>query len=998
MIEVEAPHHHHHHVAAWPPTWQARLGLLAFAVVILGLNAAGVVRQVLGLDTALLIAALGAYPLGMRAWAAIRSRQITYDVTIAVAALIAALAGEFVAAAEVVIIVLVGDALEHWAMHRAERAIAGLMSIQPDRAMVIRDGHEMQVASTDVRLTDRVVVRSGERVPVDGVVAEGEAAVDQSLVTGESIPVLKRSGAQVYSGTILDHGAIQIRPELVGKDTTLARIGRLVADAKRRRPPLVRTADRLSKIFLPVILVSAVAVYFLTGEAIRAAAVLLVACSCALVYAAPAAFAAAIARLAREGILVKGGDTLEALSSVTAVAFDKTGTLTEGRPSVTTIVPSAEFGADELLRLAASAEQLSEHALASALVAEATRRGLDLPRTETFASRPGLGIVGRVEGREVRVGSVAYLRQLAPEGTVDVDGLVAKSGRPGDTHVLVAVDGVLAGVIGLMDTPRADAAAAVAALKTAGVKDIYLLTGDDRVVAEAIAAHVGIDSEHVFANLLPEDKLLRLQELSTGPRKVLMVGDGVNDAPALAAAHVGLAFGRGAADLSAEAAQVVALEPRLEAIAALIVLARQTVRRVRFNIIAFALGVNALAILAAGLGYLKPAASALLHQVVSLVVILGSVSLLIEHRIRDPRAWMEWRATATERLGSWGVSFGVMLNGWLARHGRALARGVVGVGAAAWLLSGVIALGPGESAAIQRFGRLVNAQLSPGLHVRAPWPIEVVTRHAPRRVRVLELGFRSPAVAATGAIDLEWNTPHGEGQVQQVAEENLVLTGDENMSELYAVLQYAVSDPARYLFGVRDGEALVRMVAEGTLRNLAASYPLDAMLTTDRQVLEQKWTDAARARLAALGAGVEVLGIHLADVHPPVEVVDAFRDVASAEEERVMRVNEADAYSKESIPIARGNAKAKLEEAAGYRVNLIDHSQGDASRFLARVSQTGTAALTMFRLQMETLEAVLPGKRVVITDDRKGGKRTLIFVGYGDLLKVLGPPTDDEER
>jgi len=189
------------------------------------------------------------------------------------------------------------------------------------------------------------------------------------------------------------------------------------------------------------------------------------------------------------------------------------------------------------------------------------------------------------------------------------------------------------------------------------------------------------------------------------------------------------------------------------------------------------------------------------------------------------------------------------------------------------------------------------------------------------------------------------------------------------------------------------------MVAEGTLRNLAASYPLDAMLTTDRQVLEQRWTDAARARLASLGAGVDVLGIHLADVHPPVEVVDEFRDVASAGEERVMRVNEADAYSKESIPIARGNAKAKLEEAAGYRANLIDHSQGDALRFLARVSPTGTAALTMFRLQMETLETVLPGKRVVITDDRKGGKRTMIFVGYGDLLKVLGPPpTDDEER
>jgi Cu+-exporting ATPase len=453
---------------------------------------------------------------------------------------------------------------------------------------------------------------------------------------------------------------------------------------------------------------------------------------------------------------------------------------------------------------------------------------------------------------------------------------------------------------------------------------------------------------------------------------------------------------------------VVALEPRLEAIAALIVLARQTVRRVRFNIIAFAIGVNSLAILAAGMGYLKPAASAVLHQLVSLVVILGSVSLLIEHRVRDPRAWREWRANGAEALGRWRQEIGGMVGVWLVRHQRMLVRGGLAAAAAFWMLSGVIALGPGQSAAVQRFGRLVNPQLEPGLHVRAPWPIETVTRHEPRRVRVLELGFRSPAVAASGPMDLEWNTPHGEGQVQQVADENLVLTGDENMSELYAVLHYTIADPTKYLFGVRDGEALVRMVAEGTLRNLAAGFPLDAMLTTDRQNLEERWTAAVRTRLAQIGAGVEVLGVHLADVHPPVEVVDAFRDVASAEEERVMRINEADAYSKESIPIARGNAKAKLAEATGYRANLIEHSQGDASRFLARISQAGTAALTAFRLQMEVLEAVLPGKRVIITDDRKGGRRTLIFLGQGDLLKVLGqsatsglyntPPSDDEER
>jgi membrane protease subunit HflK len=408
------------------------------------------------------------------------------------------------------------------------------------------------------------------------------------------------------------------------------------------------------------------------------------------------------------------------------------------------------------------------------------------------------------------------------------------------------------------------------------------------------------------------------------------------------------------------------------------------------------------------MGYLKPAASAMLHQIVSLVVILGSVSLLIEHRLRDPRAWAQWRLDAVRQVALWRADLVETLRPWLVRYRRQLLRAGLAVAAVIWLVSGIVVLGPGQSAAVQRFGRLVDARLEPGLHVRAPWPIEVVTRHEPRRVRVLELGFRSPTVKTRGPMDLEWNTPHGEGQVQQVADENLVLTGDENMSELYAVLHYTIADPARFLFGVRDGEALVRMVAEGTLRNLAAGFPLDTMLTTGRQNLEGQWADAVRARLDQIGAGVEVLGIHLADVHPPVEVVDAFRDVASAEEERVMRVNEADAYSKESIPIARGNAKAKLAEATGYRASLIDHSQGDASRFLARISQTGTTALTMFRLQMEALESVLPGKRLFITDDRKGGRRTLMFLGQGDLLKVLGqtttnglyntPPSDDEEK
>src|SRR5579871_3392893 len=239
--------HSHTHGAgpAWPRTAEGRAALLGAALLTVLFNAAGFVTSILGVNTAILVAVIGAYPLGLRAWHAIKARRITYDITIAVAALIALIAGQYLAAAEVMLIVLIGDGLEHWAIHRADRAIASLLSIQPDRASVVRDGVEQSVPSTDVRLTDRVIARSGERIPVDGVVIDGEAAIDQSLVTGESLPVSRAVGGQVFCGTIVDHGAIEIRPELIGQDTTLARIGRLVADARRRRPKIVRTADRL---------------------------------------------------------------------------------------------------------------------------------------------------------------------------------------------------------------------------------------------------------------------------------------------------------------------------------------------------------------------------------------------------------------------------------------------------------------------------------------------------------------------------------------------------------------------------------------------------------------------------------------------------------------------------------------------------------------------------------------------------------------------------------
>jgi Cu+-exporting ATPase len=995
--EHEHGHGHPHAHAANPPPWPIRLAGLGVAVGVLVLNATGVFTHLLGVDTALGVAVVAGAPLLLRAVRSLRSRDLNFDVTIALAAVIAVAAGQFLAAGEVTLIVLAGDALEHWAMHRADHAIAGLLSIQPARVSVLRDGREVSIAGVEVRLTDRVITRSGECIAVDGLVVGGEARVDQSLVTGESVASVKTRGARVFSGTLVEQGALDIQPEHVGEDTTVARIARLIADARRRRAPIVRAADRLARLLLPILIGSALAVYLVTGEILRGVSVLLVGCSCALVYATPAAFSAALARLSRRGVLVKGGDVIERLATVGVVAFDKTGTLTMGQPSVTTVIAADGADPNEVIRLAAAVESRSEHALGRAIVAEAARLGLEVPAVDGFTQSPGLGVTAEVGGRRIGVGNAAFTRGQAAEAAPGVDHLVSQIGASADTHVVVSIDGAAAGLVVFHDAPRSDAGDAVAALRAAGVSRIVMLTGDSQRTAAAIAAQVGIEPADVYADLLPADKLLKVRDLSGTGTHVLMVGDGINDAPALAAAHVGLAFGRGAADLSAETAQVVVLDSGLADLPDLLAFARRTVRRVQINIFAFAIGVNALAILAAALGYLTPAGSAILHQVVSLSVILSSVSLLVEGRVRAGTA-TTWRALVGQRVTRLRTTALPRVTALATRHRRVLWRSAAAVAVCAWLLSGLVELGPGEAGVVQRFGRMVASNLGPGLHLRAPWPIETVTRLASNRIRVIEIGFRSPSKPTAGPIDYEWNTPHdAEGLVQQVADENLVLTGDENMAELYAVVHYRIGQPSVYLFGARDPEALVRVVAESVLRTITASFSLDALLTTDRHTLETRWADGMRARLTRTDVGIDVLGIHLTDVHPPVDVVTAFRDVASAQEEELMNTLKAEAYLKEQIPLARGQAQANLAGAAAYQASRVDRSRGDAARFLAQLPG-GADRLTRFRLQVETLETVLPGKRVIILDDHSGGRRSLIFLeGGSDLLKLLpGGGASDE--
>ncbi len=894
----------------------------------------------------------------MRAILDLLQGHFSSHLTIAIAAGAAVWIGEYFAAAEVMFIMLIGEGIEHWTVDRAKGAIAGFVASQPEQARVLRDGTGETaelVALGEVEIGDLVRVLAGERVPVDGMIERGESSVDQSSVTGEPLPAQLGVGDAVWSGSLNEYGVLDIRSERTGNDTTVARIASLIEDAQSRRARVVRTADKLARFFLPAVLVAAGGIYLFTGEMMRTVAALIVACPCALVLATPAAMASAIARLAREGALVKGGDVIESLSRIDACVLDKTGTLTCGRPALTAIAPVGGVAEDRLLRLAASAELTSEHLLGRALVTEARERQLELSEPENFRLHPGRGVTATVDGHEIAVGNQALLAEVVGEDGMDA---VAESVVPtpgsGETRLAVAVDGVLAGALALADPLRAEATDAVADLRQAGVDPIVMLTGDAEGTARTIGRRAGIDQ--VQAELLPEDKVGRLGELSRADRNVLMVGDGINDAPSLAAASVGVAIGHGAADLSAEAAQVVLLPDRLDYLAPLLRYARRVVARIRSSILIFAFGINFVAVGFAAFGWLPPAAAAIVHQAASLLVILNCVRLLYEGRAvaaREDRGFGRFRMLAgpVDGLVAGWKAFNAGRRATVHRLEHALEGSPTRIRSAAprmlraapfalaaiWAASGLRMIDPQEVGLVQRFGRHVGGELGPGLHLRWPWPVDRVTRVEPDRLRMAAVGSPRGATSTEAGAEpsYEWNVRHA-GFDETPPLERLMLTGDENLVEVAARIHYRVADTAAFAFAAADPARLVETSAERSLRTVLAGHSLDDVLTGQRDGIENAWRAHLAALLEGLGAGVEVVSATVQDAHPPLDVVDAFRD------------------------------------AGAYR------RANDLHRF---------------RLQLQTIEDSLAGKPKLITD-ATGGRKRFVFVDETSdrLLDVFVPP------
>jgi heavy metal translocating P-type ATPase len=545
---------------------------------------------------------------------------------IALLAMVAALvAGELLAGAIVAVMVTGGDALEDYAAGRARRELTALLRRAPQiaRRRVGDQWHEVDVDA--VVAGDVLLVRAGEIVPADGTLVSERAAIDASAVTGEALPISTSQGSTVRSGTVNAGAPFELRATRGAAESSYAALVRLVREAARERPPFTRMADRYAVIFLPVTLGLAGIAWAASGDSIRALAVLVVATPCPLILAAPIALVSGLSRAAKSGIVLKGGGALEQLGAARTVLLDKTGTLTQGRPAVERIVTFDGVGEAELLRLAASVDQLSAHVLAEGIVHDALARGLALEHPHSAREAPGDGIEATVNGRRVGVGGERWLHA---QGFGGGNGTPEDLGAaPGRALVHVGVDDRVAGALVMADRLRPDAADLVVSLHEAGVRDVAMVTGDRRDVAEAVAAKAGLDS--VFAEQSPEGKLAVVRAARERPdrRPVVMVGDGVNDAPALALADVGIALAGDSRTVSSEAADAVITVDRIDRVAAAVRIGRRTMAIARQSVIA-GMALSIAAMIVAAFGYLPPVAGALLQEAIDVGVILNALRAL----------------------------------------------------------------------------------------------------------------------------------------------------------------------------------------------------------------------------------------------------------------------------------------------------------------------------------------------------------------------------------
>lgn len=991
------------------------------------------------------------------------------DLALAFAVVAALLLGENWVAAEVVLIALIGESLEAITFRRTQVELSRLLALQPATVQLQQNGQAVDVPLGRVQPGDIAVVRPGERIPIDGEIVLGHTSVDQSTLTGESVPVDKEIGGEVFAGTLNQFGLVHVRVDRVGTKSLLGQVLQIVSDSRKNKAQVERLADRMTRYFLPAVLVLAAATFVVdnlsqiriwvgwdTGTVgnwqwMPTLAVLVVSCPCALVLATPAAMLAALAWLARRGVLVRGGAVIERLAAVTHIAFDKTGTLTRGQLHVAEWVALEGADAERVIRLAAAAEQGSEHLIGQAILQYAREHQIELGRLIEAESLPGAGVKACVSAlvadaipSEVLVGN----RRLHVERSIPISQVAEQAlhrlETAGLTPLLVSENGAVIGVMGVGDTVRPEAAQTIEELRSLGIANFAVLSGDRPSTVRAVAAGLGID--RFAAELRPTEKAnwladwsdnsvanLQTSEKSKKSKNqicVAMVGDGVNDAPALATCDVGIALRSIGSEIAAEAADVILLGDPLRPLPNIVRLARETVRVIYQNVILFAFAVNFLGVILTAWilpnwsevwRQRSPAAAALFHQLGSLLVLLNAMRLIWFERWQaswfsklesglSQIAMIPWEQTAAVRS-----AFGRV---WQLRH--ALGRFAVFAALLAYLTQVVIFVQPDEVAVVKRFGR-VQSILPPGPHLRLPPPFDLVLREQPLRARTIEIGWNRIS-GTTTANTIEWNSPHAMGSSPNLQAEPLWMTGDRSLVELAVTIQYRLSDVKAFRFATREPERLLGAIAESIVREIVASQPLLApasaspssveLLSIGRIALESKIAERLQQRTAAIGLGVEILprGVCVQDVHPPQQVVDAFRDVSTAFKERERMKNEGESYRRDKLiqaggetiwrelspesaalsseqwtklrPDLAGEAFVEITAAESFAQERRAAATGDAAAFVKeQLAQSAAPQLAQWRLFMDTISVALADKPKILLDRTSDGRRHL-FLGF----------------
>jgi len=616
--------HHKNHITAIS-------GSLILIGFLSGLAGYGDVK-VIAFTTATVIASI---PIFIRAFQALRMKAFSIEFLVSIAVVGALYIQEYTESAVVTFLFLFGAYLEARTLEKTRSSLKNLLDMAPQEAIVIREGENVTIPVEEVEKGNRIIIRSGSKVPVDGRIVSGQGSLNEAAVTGESVPASKKVEDKVFSGTILDNGYIEIIAEKVGDDTTFAKIIELIEEAQESKSKAAKFLDKFANIYTPAVVALSIIVYIITQNLHLAITFLVVACPGALVIGAPVSNVAGIGNGAKNGVLLKGGEVMDKLSKVNTLVFDKTGTLTKGRPEVTDIKVFHKQDADELLRLTAVAETISEHHLGQTIVKEAKRRQISLTGEPKDAEvKKGNGISAKVEGHSLAIGNRKLMESENVNISEEVSNYAIDRERSGNTAIFTAVDGEVAGIFSIADQIREDAPRALAEMRKNGIKKIIMLTGDNRYTAELVSKQLGLDEFH--AELLPEDKVDFVKKLKAEGSIVAMAGDGINDAPAIATADIGLAMGEGGTDISMETADVVLMADKLMQFSHAYSLSKATMRNMKQNIY-FAVAIVFVLLLGVLFGFIHLASGMFIHEASVLIVILNAMRL-IRYNSKNARA------------------------------------------------------------------------------------------------------------------------------------------------------------------------------------------------------------------------------------------------------------------------------------------------------------------------------------------------------------------------